>query len=190
MEIRIEDRKLVAPGALPFTREQVELRRLKPGVSPEQVMAAIARDGRDDILIRAEDGQHYVASAGQLGLAWSLGFPRAGDRVRLGELAGQVVWANDERNVGHLVAAVASGAAALAPAVGIGYALLRLHTASDLIEVLAYGLGLPVNALVGAAVWGGAATLAAVGGDVVSERTGERAARGLEALTEPVASEG
>ncbi|RME72473.1 MAG: hypothetical protein D6776_08750 [Planctomycetota bacterium] len=149
MDIRVgpSQKKLVAPSVIPGFTDDVEWRRARPGIGEKELIAAVRDNGRDELVVRGDDGKLYLASAAKLGVRWRWGFPRVGERVTAGEVTGTVAYADDETNVAHIIGRIGAGAVALAPLVGVEAAVRYLAHAPTLIEGFARFLNLPVNVI-------------------------------------------
>ncbi|MFC1706419.1 hypothetical protein ACFL59_06280 [Planctomycetota bacterium] len=186
MDIRVGNADLIAPGPIPFTRDDVALRKVNPGVSEDQIKDLIQKNGRDEILFKTDGGELYLAAAGQLDLGLLRGFPKAGEKVTAGEIEGTIVFANNELNKPHLVGAIGMGAALAAPFAGIAFGFYKLHTATGALEALAAGLGLPFNTIIGSAAVGIPGAGALFGSDIVNSVRSDRADVTLDQLTTAV----
>jgi hypothetical protein len=188
MEIRVGEslKRLTAPGVLPTAPDSVEIRKAKPGVTEDQLIAAIDENKRDEILVRGDDEALYLLSASKLNVRWRLGFPTPGERVTIGDIEGNIVHADNERNIAHIIGRVAMGASVLAPVAGIAYGMNLVVNAPSIGEFFINLLTFGRNALIGTAVSGGAALLpggvAAVVDGVKDEARGEA----LDQLTDVI----
>lgn len=154
MDVRIDNAELVAPGAMPFTREDVELRRVKTGISQQRIQALMQQNGNDDLLIRGDDNHLYVISARQLEVSGDLAFgmPKVRSTVQAAGVTGEVIYANNERAAAENVLAavgfagvtgVVAGLAGRATGASAGQAQLMLQL--GLQTLFGAGLGTLIN---------------------------------------------
>ncbi len=191
MEIRVGEsqKALRAPGVLPTAPTEVEWRRARAGVSEQALVDAIRKNGRDELVVRGDDGKLYVASASKLSVAWRLGFPRVGERVEAGDVKGTIAYADDEINYAHLLGRIALGATALSPLVGIKYWEYMVTNADSIVEGLAHVINMPFDVAIGSAVAGLTTLLGGAGSATVYDAIkDEKRAANLDDVTELLAT--
>lgn len=168
MDIRVDGKELMAPGLVPFTRDDAQVRKVVPG-QLEALKLAMAESGGDELIFEAA-GEHYLVSASKLEAAWTFTMPRVGQSIEAGGLQGTIVHTDDERNLTRALIAT-GGAASL---LGITLAGLSRHTGLDVPHAFLLGqLGIHAMLLTGMGF-----------GDGLDRQDGRRAA--LAQFTEPI----